>query len=73
MKGFVSIMALAIALAFAAPVFAGPAAPSNKTECEKAGMVWNAAADRCDQSPKQWRLAFHSVKPSMSARTREVR
>jgi hypothetical protein len=48
MKGFVSIMALAIALAFAAPVFAGPAAPSNKTECEKAGMVWNAAADRCE-------------------------
>jgi hypothetical protein len=48
MKGFVSIMALAIALAFAAPLFAGTAAPSNKTDCEKAGMVWNAAADRCE-------------------------
>jgi hypothetical protein len=48
MKDFVSITALAIALAFAAPVFAGTAAPSNKTDCEKAGMVWNAAADRCE-------------------------
>jgi hypothetical protein len=47
MKTLISIGALALAVAFTAPAFAGPAAPTNKADCEKAGMHWNATSNSC--------------------------
>ena len=49
MRSLVSIIALALAVAFAAPAFAGPAAPTTKADCEKSGMKWNATANKCEQ------------------------
>ncbi len=47
MKGLVSIIALTLAVVFAAPASAAPAAPTNKADCEKAGMKWDATANKC--------------------------
>lgn len=47
MKTLVSITALALAVAFAAPALAGPATPTNKADCEKAGMKWDATSNAC--------------------------
>ncbi len=50
MKTLVSITALALAIAFAAPAFAAPATPTNKADCEKAGLHWDAASNTCLKS-----------------------
>jgi hypothetical protein len=49
MKGLISIMALALAAAFATPVLAGGGGiPTTKTECEKANMTWNVEIGKCE-------------------------
>ena len=47
MKVLVSIIALNLGVVFAAPAFAAPAAPTTKADCEKAGMNWDATANKC--------------------------
>ena len=48
MKSLLTILALAIAVAFTAPAFAGPGSTiTNKEDCEKAGKVWNEADKKC--------------------------
>ena len=48
MKSIVSILTVAIAIAFTAPAFAGPGSTiTNKEDCEKAGKVWDAAGKKC--------------------------
>jgi hypothetical protein len=53
MKNITAIIALALAVAFAGPAFAGAAggdaAPATKADCEKAGGVWDAANNACAQ------------------------
>ena len=50
MKGHVSILALALALAFTGPAFAGagdPTAAKTEADCTKAGGVWDTATNTC--------------------------
>jgi hypothetical protein len=48
MKTFVSVFALALALAFAGAAFAGDVtAAKNQADCEKAGGIWNAETSLC--------------------------
>jgi hypothetical protein len=47
MKGLVSILALALALAFTGPAFAGAAAAKTEADCVKAGGSWDAATKAC--------------------------
>jgi len=50
MKSLVSTIAFTLAVAFAAPAFAGPeTAPANQADCEKAGMKWNSATSTCQE------------------------
>ena len=43
MKGFASILALALALAFAGPAFAGDVtAAKTEADCKAAGGMWDA-------------------------------
>ena len=54
MKALLSILALALALAFTGPAFAGagdPTAAKTEADCTKAGGVWDAATNKC--APKQ--------------------
>jgi hypothetical protein len=47
MRRFVTILAVAIAVAFTAPAFAGPGSTiTNKDDCEKAGKVWDDAGNK---------------------------
>jgi hypothetical protein len=47
MKGLVSILALALALAFTGPAFAGASAAKTEADCAKAGGTWDAATNTC--------------------------
>jgi hypothetical protein len=48
MKSLVAILAVAVAVAFTAPAFAGPGSTiTNKEDCEKAGKVWDDAGKKC--------------------------
>jgi hypothetical protein len=48
MKALVSILALALALAFTGPAFAGDVtAAKTEADCKKAGGVWDAATNTC--------------------------
>jgi len=48
MKGFASILALALALAFAGPAFAGDVtAAKTEADCKAAGGMWYAATNTC--------------------------
>ena len=48
MNSIVSILTVAIAIAFTAPAFAGPGATiTNKEDCEKAGKVWDDTGKKC--------------------------
>ena len=48
MKTFVSTFALALALAFTGPAFAGDVTKAkNAADCEKAGGTWDAATYVC--------------------------
>jgi len=46
MKYFVSMLAIASALALTGPAFAQDA-PANKADCEAAGGIWDAANSAC--------------------------
>ena len=48
MRSLISILAVAVAVAFTAPAFAGPGSTiTNKEDCEKAGKVRNDADKKC--------------------------
>jgi ABC-type nickel/cobalt efflux system permease component RcnA len=50
MKGLVSILVLAIGLAFTVPAFAGDmTAAKTKADCAKAGGTWNATTKMCEE------------------------
>ncbi len=49
MKGLVSILALALALAFTGPAFAGATAAKTEADCTKAGGTWDAKASKCEK------------------------
>ena len=50
MKTFVSMFALALALVFTAPAFAGDVTTAkNAADCEKAGGTWDAATNKCSE------------------------
>jgi len=54
MKSFISMLALAIAVAGTGPAFAGDAASAkNKADCEAAGGTWNADASTCAAADQQ--------------------
>jgi hypothetical protein len=48
MKSMVSVLTVAIVIAFTGPAFAGPGSTiTNKEDCEKAGKVWDEAGKKC--------------------------
>ena len=47
MKAFVSLVALAVAIAMTGPAFAGATEAKTQADCEKAGGVWDAATSKC--------------------------
>lgn len=48
MKTLVSTFALALALAFTGPAFAGDVTTAKtQADCEKAGGMWDAATSKC--------------------------
>ena len=50
MKTLVSTFALALALAFTGPAFAGDVTTAkNAADCEKAGGIWDAAKNACSE------------------------
>ena len=50
MKTFVSMFALALALAFTGPAFAGDVTTAkNQADCEKAGGAWDAQTGMCSE------------------------
>jgi hypothetical protein len=51
MKSLASIIALALAVAFTGPAFAGggAAAPQTKAECQQAGGMWDEQTSKCAQ------------------------
>jgi hypothetical protein len=53
MKALISTFALALAIAFAGPAFAGDVTKAkNEADCTKAGGVWDAAANKCSAKPQ---------------------
>ena len=50
MKTLMSMLALAVALAFAVPAFAGDVTTAtNQADCEKAGGMWDASSNKCSE------------------------
>jgi hypothetical protein len=50
MKTLISIFAVALALAFTGPAFAGDVtAAKTEADCAKAGGTWNATTKMCDE------------------------
>ena len=49
MKGLLSILALALALAFTGPAFAGATAAKTEADCKAAGGMWDAATNTCSE------------------------
>jgi hypothetical protein len=50
MKTLMSMFALAVALAFAGPAFAGDVtAATTQADCEKAGGQWDANTSKCSE------------------------
>jgi NO-binding membrane sensor protein with MHYT domain len=47
MKTLVTLIAVAVAVAFTAPAFAGIKDAKNKAECEAAGGVWIDKDQKC--------------------------
>jgi len=53
MKTLISTFALALALAFTGPAFAGDVTTAkNQADCEKAGGMWDAQANKCSAKPQ---------------------
>ena len=58
MKTLVSIFALALALAFTGPAFAGDVTTAKtQADCEKAGGAWDAATYKCSEKKVTWLLS----------------
>ena len=56
MKTLISTLAVALALAFTGPAFAGDVtAAKTQANCQKAGGAWDAATNTCAEKPT---LAF---------------
>ena len=50
MKTLATSLALALALAFTGPAFAGDVSTAkNQADCEKAGGLWNADTSLCEE------------------------
>jgi hypothetical protein len=50
MKTFVSVFAIALAVAFTSPAFAGGVTTAKTpADCEKAGGMWDAANSKCSK------------------------
>ena len=50
MKTLISMFALALALAFSAPAFAGDVTSAKtQADCEKAGGQWDASTNKCSE------------------------
>jgi hypothetical protein len=50
MKTLVSTFALALALAFTGPAFAGDVTTAKtQADCDKAGGMWDAATNKCSE------------------------
>jgi hypothetical protein len=50
MKTFISTLALAVALAFTGPAFAGDVTTAKtQADCEKAGGMWDATNSKCSE------------------------
>ncbi len=50
MKTLISMLALALALAFTGPAFAGDVTTAKtQADCEKAGGTWDAATSKCSE------------------------
>jgi phosphatidylglycerophosphate synthase len=50
MKTLMSMLALAVALAFTGPAFAGDVtAATTQADCEKAGGLWDANTSKCSE------------------------
>jgi hypothetical protein len=50
MQPLISMCALALALAFTGPAFAGDVTTAkNQADCEKAGGMWDAANSKCSK------------------------
>ena len=47
MKTLISTLAVALALAFTGPAFAGGGDPTAEADCKTAGGVWDAATNKC--------------------------
>jgi hypothetical protein len=48
MKSLISVLAMALALAFTGPAFAGDVTTAKtQADCEKAGGMWDAATSKC--------------------------
>ena len=55
MKTFVSAFALALALAFTGPAFAGDVTKAtNAADCEKAGGMWDASSNKCSEKKSNY-------------------
>ena len=49
MKILISTFAVALALAFTGPAFAGATAANTEADCAKAGGTWNATTKMCEE------------------------
>jgi hypothetical protein len=50
MKALISTLAVALALAFTGPAFAGDVtAAKTQADCEKAGGTWDAQTSKCSE------------------------
>ena len=49
MKTLISTLAVALALAFAGPAFAGATAAKTEADCKKADGMWDAATNTCSE------------------------
>jgi hypothetical protein len=49
MKTFMSMLAVAAAIAFTGPAFAGDVTATNQADCEKAGGLWDANTSKCSE------------------------
>ena len=55
MKTLVSAFALALALAFTGPAFAGDVTKAtDKASCDKAGGTWDATSNVCSEKKKDY-------------------
>ena len=49
MKTLISTLAVALALAFTGPAFAGATAAKTEADCKKACGMWDAATNTCSE------------------------